>query len=169
MRVLLFAFFLLNSLFVLSQPFNITDVHSVDSFSKDELYKKIIYWAAESFDKGQSSIVYKSEEEGIVLLKAAFKYNPKDDYYRGVVTYHLKIYVKDNKIKLEMYDFFHDGDLFDMGFLSVGNDAPFKNIAPKKYRDREWAKFKSNCIDFNATLTNMILEHLKKKSNSEDW
>jgi len=85
-----------------------SDVVQVDSILKDELYNKAKRWIVDTFNSGKDVLQLDSKENGEIITKGYFSayWKISSVYVQDVKVWQtLRIQVKDNRFKYELYDF----------------------------------------------------------------
>lgn len=85
-----------------------SDVIQVDSILKEELYNKAKRWIIDTFNSGKDVLQLDSKENGEIITKGYFSayWKISSVYVQDVKVWQtLRIQVKDNRFKYELYDF----------------------------------------------------------------
>jgi len=106
-----------------------TDVIQVDSTAKDELYNRAKRWVIDTFKSGKDVIQLDDKENGEIICRGFFTTpgwgNEKTAKYYVMpdvkVWFTIKIQIKDNKFKYDMYDYLLDIYLPGAGGLPTTN------------------------------------------------
>lgn len=88
-------------------PISYSEIHEVKG-TKDEIYNKVKTWVGETFTFPRIVTKIDDKENGIVMVGAGddYAYSLKNGLkINSRISYSCKIYIKDNKVKIEMYDF----------------------------------------------------------------
>ena len=109
--ILIITVFLTTNCLFSQEPISYSGVVETDSVSKEILYKRGLLWIANAFKDSKEVIQLKDENSGQIISKGTFKYNGKDDFYRGFIEFKLELYFKDGRYKYVITDFYHKGEM----------------------------------------------------------
>lgn len=152
-------------------PIFFSRVIDVPNMTKDELFDLIMEWLTTAYKNITSVIQLSNKQQGLIVLKGNHVWNtPKgfgNQWFNGRISHTIKIQVKDNKFKIEMFDLNHNGsahvgtysDSDDLGLLT---DRPTYGDKPRYslYHNKAWPLLKDasqkNFEDFVSSLTSGI-------------
>lgn len=164
------------SVFTQAQKLAYTEVVSVDSVSAEELFNRARYFVAQTFNDPEYVTKIEDKENGLVYVKAAFYYNPKillsSALTPGPVRYQLKISVKDNKYKYELFDFYHDSSLgLKIGeiFESEIYQGPLPKMGGKNQYQKIYKDIWLQTISHSVGLISALKTSMNKEYVKDDW
>jgi len=173
-------FFLLCTISVLGQEkISYTEVISVDSASKSELYNRAKIWFVNVFVSADDVLQLDDKGGGMIIGKAAMIFRQSflagSDGTNGHIRYAVKIFLKEGRYKYEITDFVHDPANLQYGNFSMGlitdSEIPPEGKGSDKWRTRVWNDLKA-AIEIEAPP---IVESLKNgmmtptESSNDDW
>ena len=149
------------------QPLSYSETIQVDSMSKKVLFTKVKNWFAETYQLSKEVLRVEDSTSGELIGKSSFTYNYET--FLGYISYNIKVLVKDNKYKVEIYNFEQQclGD-FSYGLLSTETEFPRTptNFAKKTY-NKNWSDMKARSELEAKSLMNSLKEAIKKPA--ENW
>jgi hypothetical protein len=86
------------------KPIEFSKVIYTDSVGKEKIFVSINDWFASNFKSANDVIQMSDKEAGVIVGKGALSYSyGKMSYigYDGFITYTIKVYIKDNRFKLQ--------------------------------------------------------------------
>lgn len=158
-------------------PITFSKVVDVPNMSKDQLFDLIMEWLTTAYKNISSVIQLSNKQQGLIVLKGAHTWSAPKGFggrgWDGRITHTIKLQVKDNKFKIDMFDLYHDssatlgdrsvkGDMqvdLDLGLLT---DRPTYGDKPRYslYQNKAWPLLKDsaqkNFDDFVTSLTTGI-------------
>jgi hypothetical protein len=96
-----------------------TEVVTLDSIDKAELFSRAEEWFARTFNSAQDVIQMKDKEAGKIIGKAVMPVTLKGlntGGKGGFINYTVAVYFKDNRYKYEINDFYHTGESLRGGY-----------------------------------------------------
>lgn len=171
---------------VFSAPTNLgevltyTGVVTIENTSQDELYFRARAWFATTYVNSNMVIQMDSKESGQLIGRAKFIYEPKVleniGRTRGVISYVIKVFLKDSKYKYEITDFTHEpfGNAFGkFSFGVITTDSLCNcviNPGADYWKEDLWLDIKRQIeIDANGTIKSLNRDMAKSTQfNSED-
>lgn len=130
------------------EPLTFSQVVEVPDATQRDLFGKGKLWVADVFRNSKAVIDAEDEASGQLLAKPAFRYSSTLPAFSGpstvggIVTYKLRLQVKDGKYRHELTDFVHE--LF--GPITVGEEQNIKLFgATKGYKARVWKDIQEQC------------------------
>lgn len=147
-----------------------TNVIQVDSFSKDELYKRAKRWFIDTYKSGKDVIQLDDKENGEIVGKGFFEETWMVTFYAGQnvnVWQTIKIHMKDGRYKYEISDFRMKYFVSASQYTSASNvDIPLEDW--NKGRDTNNKKFYPK-IDNQVKLLIESLEKAMKTPIDDNW
>lgn len=151
-----------------------TEVVTVDSATKNELYLRAREWFAKTYNNSKDVIQMDDKEAGKIVGKGAFKVYAHNmglrDY--GLVTYTISITAKDGRFKYELTDIYHTAN---GGFAGSAAGGAIDNEKPacgnSWISQKAWSEIKLNCYDKCTSLIETIKPYMKLKNEGakENW
>ncbi len=146
-----------------------TEVVQVDSSSKNELFLRAKTWFAKVYKSSKSVIQNDDKDAGLIygtaITKVFFSVLGVSSHV-GNIRYSVAIYIKDNRFKYELKEWFFSDE-------GIGNreNAEVNNIKPEDWTDRFWERAKSTVNLEAQTLITSLKEEMAKRSpaQSNDW
>ena len=95
-----------------------SEVVTIDSVSKNELYSRAREWFAKTFNSSKSVIQMDDKENGKIIGKASMHVYHKalgSNFPSGYINYTISVYLKDGRYKYEINGFNHIGELIKGG------------------------------------------------------
>lgn len=157
-------------------PLNYTVVVQVDSVTKLELYNRAKMCIVDAFLKANSVIQIDDKEQGLIVAKAVITYTPSiffgNDLAEGIISFAIKLYLKDGRYKYEVTDFKHE----KFGLITDDEEYPYprgKGLMnqPKNWYNRVWNDIKYEIISTVAPFISSLTEGMTKPTeiNKNDW
>lgn len=158
-------------------------VIKTDSVGKTNLFVTINDWFATNFKSANDVIQMADKEAGVIIGKGNFSYSYEIDkslfgsykYFSGFVDFTIKVYIKDNRYKVELFNFSHKA-INNSGYpLSLGEITNIVTKAPlkmqQKYYNDVWndiiLKIKSHSESIFISLEKTTKEI--KNKNDDGW
>lgn len=159
-----------------------SEVIQMDSISKNELFNRARMAFVTIFKSSKDVIQLEDKENGKIIGKAVFNYNPTifigNMLTRGIVRYSVTIQVKDGRYKYEITDFRHTTDKptsdMSMGLLTTSLEAP-EGMRPyeRRWASNVWEDIKSQAKHEATILAQMIILEMNKPASDvgteADW
>jgi len=152
----------------------------VEGISAAELFDRTEVWFTKTFVNPNKVIQQKDKENGLILCRARMPHKSSKTSGKsldGYIDFALNVYIKEGRIKFEMTDMLHTGNLNvkptnSMGLLTVSDDCPIPMPpAGKGWRNEVWKEAKDNAkIEFDklAILIKLALEN-PLETQKDDW
>ena len=156
-----------------------------DSVGKTKLYVTINDWFATNFKSANDVIQMADKEAGIIIGKGNFSYYYENDKtlfsnysgFTGYIEYTIKVYIKDNRYKVEIFNFSHKSTNVSNS-LSLGRitktvpiATTYKMIMQRYYED-VWSnmipKIKSYSEDIFTSLE-QATKKVKSENDDDGW
>ena len=154
-----------------------TEVVTIDSFSKSDLYLNALEWMNKTYKSGKNVIQTTDKDGGMIIGKAitqALTYNNMGAKVNaGYFSYNISIYCKDNKFK-----YLIDNILYIKGEMNLKSGADLSEKFPhnwtgflldNKQTRREWLKFQIIAdIELKAIIDD-LKKTLKSSRKRSEW
>lgn len=177
MKKLTFLFFCIVALFLkvnAQESIKFSKVIQAEGMDKTALFVALNDWFATNYNSAQDVLQMSDKEAGVIIGKGNFDYTYGDamhSSFDGIIKYTIKVYVKDNRYKVDLMSFNHEGKSMSVGVLS--DKEVFKEKGSyKKYYNRVWVNAKEQAEQY----ANGIYDHTEKTVNSsaqsetdDDW
>lgn len=156
-----------------TKRFEFTEVVTVDSASKLDLYLRAKEWLAQYYNSSKDVIQVDEKEQGMIYGRGAFQIYIQQlgAVNFGHVNYDIKIDVKDGRYKYRITNFVHDNTYAKNGIACGGILENEKPACGWQMFTKDWNSLKAQ--SYNKTLS--VIKSLKtfmaetsKKSN-ETW
>ena len=137
-------------------------VIQTDSVGKTKIFTTINDWFATTYKSASDVIQMSDKEAGIIIGNGSMSYGfGKLAYscYDGYIKYTIKIYVKDNKYKVELTNFMHSGNgpQCNLGIITT-SDVYTSSGMSKNAHNKVWEdiklKIEQNSNDIFISLEN---------------
>lgn len=155
-----------------------------DSIGASALYLTIYEWVATTYNSAQDVVQMADEDAGIIIVKAVAPYSYrrdtpfiKSDKIEGTVDYTLKVMFKENRFKMEVFDFVSDkyGELTEENrpwrsdeTIPDGNAGAFIKIMREEWHYNR--KFTQEIADSLFNSAEAAAENATTNGlNSDDW
>lgn len=133
-----------------STNYEASSVVEIDSVNKDEIYSRVKYWIGTTYNSASKVIDLDDKSTDIyqIILKPLME--KRCVYIKGFnettvfVSYTVIIRIKDNRVKIEMKDFYckGDGQIYEEGYLVKKDRGKLKwGSMPEKC----WIKLRKDC------------------------
>lgn len=175
--------FIFISLFVITAAINswgqevltFTKVISTDSIGKPKLFSTVLDWFASTYNSANDVIQMSDKDEGIIVGNGSMSYSyGKMTYlcYEGYINYKIKIYIKDNRYKVELTNFNHsvkpgNGPQCALGLITNSEVYTTTGMS-KHYHNNVWNDIKNKIEQYS----NQIFDSLDNKTKDmklEEW
>ncbi|MBK8673343.1 MAG: DUF4468 domain-containing protein [Bacteroidetes bacterium] len=185
---ILFLFFVNFNLFAqedsISKPFSYSKVIKFDStFAKNEIFNSAEIWISKYFNSSLFVVEVKDKEAGLLSGGGNFKFIPKglaSTCYQGIVEFHISIFVKEGRLKLELTNFFHDADNSinsnvdcELGMIMM--DENYRGAktywgTTKSLDQKNWADIHEKIKMLIAEINKTLIEEVNNKTKlNSDW
>ncbi len=173
---LLITLFLLNVLgnqLIAQENLTFTKVIQTDSISSTDLFIKVNDWFATVYNTANKVIQMADKDAGIIIGNGAFIYSYGKfgfSCYDGFIEYTIKVYVKDNRFKVEMTNFNHTVDInhgCPLGLITTAEVYTTTGIS-KNYHNKVWNDIKVKAEAYSNEIFK-ALENNIKESGQSDW
>lgn len=161
-------------------PLKFSEVISVDSVSKEQLFYRARSWFSTFFKSANDVLSISDKESGELSGKGAFKFDA--DHFigsgavEGYVRYHIRIWVKDGRFKYEVTNFVHEssaltGQKYSFGLLTEDKDFPWRmTMVTKSWKNSRWNEIKRDAVENTKQLILSLRSNMEKDvSNSDNW
>lgn len=153
-------------------------VIQTDSVGKATIFATINEWFATTYNSANDVLQMIDKEAGIITGNGLMAYDYGDMFYgcyTGNIKYTIKVYVKDNRYKVEITNFNHSGHIgtpaCSLGLIT-NREVYTTSGMYKKSHNKIWNEIKVVAEQYSNTLFNS-LENKTKKMNVEnlggDW
>lgn len=143
-----------------------------DSVDKEEIFVLINDWFATNYNSANDVIQMTDKKAGIIIGKGATDYfYGNNSSYNGTLKYTIKVYVKDNRFKVNLLSYIHKGLSINLGLITSAEIHSKKGMF-KKYNNKAWIDTKLKAKEHaNFIFTELEKKANSKKNNSEenDW
>jgi hypothetical protein len=144
-------------------------------------------WFASTFNSANDVIQMSDKEAGVIIGKSGFPYSFDGGYmyrgYAGMVTYTLKVYVKDFRFKVDVNDFGHKAINsytvdYSLGPLTTSDSYSEKGLGNKiskgmmkTYTEKVWVDAKDKSVNQASAIFLLLEERVKNttKDEFENW
>jgi len=95
-----------------------SEVIQTDSVGIDIIYSNLLQWVSDNYKNPDKVIQINEKSSGLLVINGVFEYSYGGlSYlcYEGYINYSIKIQIKDNRYKVEIYNFKHE--------IIVGNSS----------------------------------------------
>tara|TARA_X000001388_G_C2229183_1_gene122419 strand:+ start:1119 stop:1877 length:759 start_codon:yes stop_codon:yes gene_type:complete len=162
-----------------SKPITYSKVIQCPSTSKTKLYISLNDWFATNYNSANEVIQMSDKDEGIIIGKGVMDYRHKKFTYicsGGWVKYTIKVYVKDNRYKVDLTNFTHsvlpkNGAHCALGLITDATEHTTKGFS-KTFNNDVWKDIKVKISDYSDLLFISLNEHTDRQSTNEsqdDW
>jgi hypothetical protein len=147
-------------------------VIKTDSVGRAKLFSTINDWVASNYNSAQDVIQMADKDAGIIIGKGTMKYFFKNlSSYNGYINYTIKVYIKDNRYKVILTNFYHTGLSLNLGLITSADiyttKGPYKNSKNKVWKDIK-LKIKHYSNDIINSLDNKT-KGISNKDKENDW
>jgi len=174
-KIILLCFLVLASTIVSNgqEALTFSKVIQTDSVGKTKLFTTINEWFASTYNSAKDVIQVADKEAGLIVGNGSMNYTYGKIAYRcyeGQVTYTIKVYVKDNRYKVELTNFNHTVNTGNAPSCSLGPVSTSEVYATsgmsKSYHNNVWGDIKEKAQQYSM----QIFDSLEKKTKSkDDW
>lgn len=177
MRIIILTAALVLSMNLFAQdPFTLSKVIETDSVGKAVLFTAINDWFATTYKSANDVIQMADKESGIIVGNAITPYSyPNISYtcYGGHIKYTIKVYVKDNKIKVEMTNFIHEvrpsnSATCELGMITTAEEYATKGLY-KNLHNNVWRDIKTKMDTYFNELALSIEGKTKSVKTDNSW
>lgn len=150
----------------------------IDSTLKYELFDRSKLWVAENYKSAKDVIQYESKDAGEILCKGLFNVVFVGKRMLGqslkYVTYcAVKLSVKDNKAKIEVYDIRYEYDYYISNTLYTSKSTPedykSKDMMGSARRENTQKLLDLTNDEIQSLITSFESAIKKKSAKSSDW
>jgi hypothetical protein len=176
-KLLFISFFLLAIIYLQAQnPIIFSKVIQADSLNKTELFIKVNDWFATNYKSANDVIQMADKDAGTIIGKGSQPYSyGKLSYgcYDGYLNYTIKVYVKDNRFKIELTDFVHsvrvgNSSECEFGTITDAEIYTSKGIS-KSYHNKAWVDMKTKIQNFSEDIFASIESKLNSNTKEDNW
>lgn len=159
-----------------TERLNFEKVIQADSVDKQSIFIALKEWFGMNFVSAKSVIEVEDKEAGLIIGNSITPYSKGGlsySAYDGNLKYTLKIQIKDNRFKVSVTNFLHEGTKnpnYGLGIITTSEIYTDKGMN-KKFHNNVWDDLKARAekiankyfLDFEA------IKIKSTKSNDEDW
>lgn len=176
--LLIIGIFLLVNSLQAQELLTFTDVVKVDSTSQATLYNRAKVWINDAYRKSNVVIQLDDKDNGLIIIKAITLYEPEKTNYKsaeGKVSYTFKLYIKDNKYKYEISNFYHEAFSSQHGpyhfkTLYKTDVSPVSPSVFKSWNNKVYVDIKTQVISSIEILIRSLNKAMSIKEEIEkDW
>jgi hypothetical protein len=159
-------------------PLTFSQVVDVPNTTKDQLFDLIMEWLTTRYKNPKSVVQLSNKEQGLIVLKGAHSWAQPKGFgaggaFDGWINHTIKIQVKDNKFKIEIFDFNHEskhpeGNRFTLGFLTdreIYGDKPKYSL----YHNKAWPMMKDQSKKFFDDTVNLMKSEIQAFKRDDDF
>ena len=154
-------------------------VISTDSVGKAKLFATINDWFASTYNSANDVIQMTDKEEGIIVGNGSMSYSyGKMAYlcYEGYIKYTIKVYVKDNRYKVELTNFNHSVKPGNASSCSLGlitnSEVHTTTGMSKNYHNNTWNDIKIKVEQYSSQIFESLdkkTKNIKSDKDKSDW
>ena len=156
-------------------------VNKADSISKEQLFVSIYDWFATTYNDSKEVIQMSDKEQGLIVGKGNVKYLPLPNQlmykcYHGYINYNIKAYIKDNRYKVVVDQFNHQGTYESAGQCDLGIITDSELFTKTGWAAKQKNQIWKHLQVFVEGYSIMLFDLLEKKTNeinvelaSDDW
>ena len=169
MKNLSFTILILTCCFSISgqEPLSYTQIFETDSVGKTAIFVAINDWMATNYNSATDVLQMADKDAGIFIGKAVMKYTNNTlgfMYSSGYIEYTIKIYIKENRFKVELLNFTHKGSpeahsSYSFGLLTTSDTFKAPQGMWQNGYDKTWDHIKQSA-DSNAKSIMLSMEKL---------
>ncbi len=143
-------------------------VFDFESYPKDKLYSFVKVYFAEIFKSSNDVIQLDDKENGIILGKGITHFNVRSGKYdfKCKMSFTLKVLVKDNKCKIDVYNIVYNDSFPAEKFYSKEVDERYSKAKEKQKIIMD--DYVNGTLNFFEYLDNSLIKIVKDKK-STDW
>ena len=173
MKKVNFIFILLTSLTFAQSPLEFEKVIETNE-TKEKTFPKIKEWIATKFVSANDVIQMEDLSSGIFVVKGKSSYeHPKALYncYNGAIEFTLKIEVRDNRFKFQLFDLKHITNYdnkCDLGQLTTAEIHSTKGVN-KGYNNRVWKLLQEEAFELASRVTSGLETVISMNNSADDW
>jgi hypothetical protein len=145
-----------------------SEVISLENTSKEIIYNNVKLFFADSFKSSNNVIQVDDKEAGIVLGKGNTNISIRSGKhtFKAKVDFTLKVSIKENKVKIDMYNIIYNGN--------TEAEVNFNTESDRRYNDPKTKDYARIIMDDYIDGTNNIFNELKSKllqtfNSEDDW
>jgi hypothetical protein len=151
-------------------------VIQTDSIAKTNLFIAVNDWFATNYKSANDVIQMADKEAGTIIGKGTEKYNyGKPSYlcYDGYLNYTVKVYVKDNRFKVDLTNFVHKINLgnaptCELGLLTNSEYYTDKGMN-KNFHNNTWKDLKTKAENISNQIFKALEENINSTEQKSDW
>ena len=146
-----------------------TAIVNIPNASKDELYKRVKLWISSAYKSGKTvtDLDDKSGDVYTIVLKA--RYDAHVVYIKGMNeydeenSYTVILKIKDEKLKIEIKDW------FNLGYQGNYSNGSFTNVKPSYgHTKKTWNQVREDVADFTKDMLNAFANEMMNPVKSKD-
>ena len=161
------------------ESFTISKVITTEEVGKSMIYVAINDWFATTYNSANDVIQMADKEAGIIIGNGSMDYSKKGIAYMcygGWLKYTIKVYMKDNRFKVDITNFRHSvkpdhGQQCALGLITNAENYTDKGMS-KKYHNKVWNDIKEYGTSYAENLFLSLEErakNIKKEVVTDDW
>ncbi len=163
-------------------PLEFSKIIYTDSVGKGVLFSTINDWFATNFKSANDVIQMVDKDAGIIIGKGTFEYSygQKISYicYIGYINFTIKVYVKDNRYKVEFLNFNHEsgGSQYSspscsLGLITSNSESSFNGLG-KSFHNNVWSDVKEKINIKSEMIFNSLelkTKNIKILNDKDGW
>ena len=163
-------------------PISFSQVVDVPNTNKDQLFDLIMEWLTTRYKNSKAVVQLSNKEQGLIVLKGSDTWNQPKGFganhaFDGWLNHTIKIQVKDNKFKIELFDVNHEskfpsapgwGGSNSLGILTdreIYGDKPKYSL----YHNKAWPMMKVQSKEFFDDTVNLIRTGIQNFKKDDDF
>ncbi len=153
-------------------------VIQTDSVGIPTLYVAIYDWFASTYNTANDVIQLADKEAGVLIGNGSMKYKYGTYITKcndGYIKYTIKVYVKDNRYKVELTNFTHiikpeNASYCELGLITTAEESKTKKGIQKKTNEKVWKNIKLVVWEYSNNVFALLEEKTKdlKSVNADD-
>lgn len=181
-RLFLFFSLIFPTVIFSQEPIKFSEVITVDSASKSELFIRGREWFNDNFKSSKDVLQIQDKETGELVGKGFFLVNctytlmGKQVTVPAGVYFQVSLWLKDNRYKYEFVNFNVPGSkdmssiMMNLGTITESNETTLKipNL-PQKRANEVYLSIKNNTIEKAKFLIESLKQKMSLQSKSTDW
>jgi hypothetical protein len=154
-------------------------VIATDSVGKSAIFSSINDWLATNYVSYKTILEMADKESGMIIVSPSMEYSYKGMMYScfaGYIDYKIKIYIKDNRFKVIVTDFFHkinqgNSSTCELGIITTSEVFTLKGMN-KDYQNTVWKDIQKICgSESNSIFIKLeeLAKNIKPLNNDDTW
>lgn len=149
-----------------------------DSIGKDALFLRVQEWIATTYKSSNTVVQMADKDAGVFILKAKMDYTYPNLFYAcysGFIDYTLRVYLKDNRIKVVLSGFNHSVLLGNSPSCALGFITKSKNYTDhgmsKTQHNKVWQDIKDRIKSYSKETIISIGNAIRTEAEAtdDDW